>query len=155
MDGVSEFEITQVQLEGIRKVFEAFEDKGEKGKMKRASLHEALKCLGLQSDLSDPPGDVLEFKGFTNFATKLLENELRNQEITESFELFDRDGDGKINAKDLLEVKPKDFYYRFTMEEAISIIRIVDEDEDGYITLAVSFSIIFSITHTFLLHCHS
>lgn len=56
----------------------------------------------------------------------------KQQELLETFKVFDRNGDGVINAKELTAMMHQ-LGDRITMEEAKQMISDVDEDNDGVI----------------------
>jgi hypothetical protein len=78
----------------------------------------------------------LTFEEFAKLMKPTLHTPLRlsskQQELLETFKVFDRDGDGVINAKELTAMMHQ-LGDRITMEEAKQLIGDVDEDKDGVV----------------------
>ena len=75
--------------------------------------------------------DLIDFEGFSNYLFERSKDAEIEEEIMETFVEMDKDGDGKINAKDL-----KYLLYsigeKFEDEEINEIINETSSTHDGY-----------------------
>jgi Ca2+-binding EF-hand superfamily protein len=78
----------------------------------------------------------LSFHEFAKLMKPTLRDPLRltskQQELLETFKVFDRDGDGVINAQELTAMMHQ-LGDKITIEEAKQLINEVDEDKDGVV----------------------
>lgn len=79
----------------------------------------------------DPSANgMLNFQQFLIVMSNFVKGVITEEEITEAFQVFDRDNSGSIDSKELRHVL-KTLGDKMTEEEANSMIREADKDGDG------------------------
>jgi calmodulin len=136
-------EFTDDKVKEIKEAFGLY-DTDNDGLINIEQLECAYKCLGLnlqQSELHDIFEDYsvdnnktkINFINFVNYLKSRSKNFDIEIELMECFKSFDKDGDGKINKKEmkylLLSIGEK-----LKDEEIDEIVSIVDTTGDGVIT---------------------
>ncbi|KAI8336323.1 hypothetical protein BC941DRAFT_428904 [Chlamydoabsidia padenii] len=124
-------------------MFDGF-NKDQNDKISSTELRKMLGSTGittLQIDalLSETQMDKdgnITFDEFAKLMKPTLRDPLRltskQRELLETFKVFDKDGDGVINAEELTAMMHQ-LGDRITMEEAKQLINDVDEDKDGVV----------------------
>ncbi|KAI8139020.1 hypothetical protein BJV82DRAFT_522638 [Fennellomyces sp. T-0311] len=134
---------TRNRLE-LQEMFDAF-DRDKDGKVSPAELEEMLKSAGVSEASgttavsmkvhTDSNGN-LSFEEFARLMRPTLSNPIRltkkQQELKEAFDAFDRDGNGVINAEELLAMMHQ-LGDRISIDEANKMIQEADHDRDGVI----------------------
>ena len=102
-------DLSSKKMEIIKKTFSLYEFKSS-GKLKRDNLPTAIRCLGINPSESELESlllnelsgiSTLDFTDFLGIVIPRLENVDIDEELREGFMLFDREGSGKISAKEL------------------------------------------------------
>lgn len=135
--------MTEFGEEKIKECKEAFQifDRDNDGLLNIEETSNAFLALGYEfkkkemcSIFSDyATGDRINFKSFLAFLSKRSNDQENEEELMECFQNFDRDGDGKLNAKELK-------YTLLTLGEKLSddeideIINEIDSTGEGSIT---------------------
>ncbi|KAI8099511.1 uncharacterized protein BX664DRAFT_272761 [Halteromyces radiatus] len=135
--------LSQQNRQELQDMFNTF-DKDHDEKVSSNELRNMLGSTGIdepQIDAmlskvrTDTQGN-LSFEEFAKLMRPTLRTPLRltkrQQELLETFKVFDRDGDGVINAKELTAMMHQ-LGDKITMEEAEQLISEVDENKDGVV----------------------
>lgn len=134
-------ELSEEQIADFREAFSEIDKDGD-GNITTTELGTAMKSQGqhpteaeLQGIINkvDANGDgVMNFLEFlTMMANKVRESE-REDEFSEAFRAFDKDGNGFISATELCQVMI-DMGEHLTMEEVEQMIKNADFDGDGQV----------------------
>ncbi|KAI7881108.1 EF-hand [Lichtheimia hyalospora FSU 10163] len=137
---------TRHRLE-LQELFEAL-DKDKDGKVSPTDLEAMLNTAGVAAGTTTVPSMLknihtdsngnLDFDEFARLMRPTLHNPLRltkkQQELKEAFDAFDQDGDGTINATELMAMMQQ-LGDRVTLQEAEQMIKEADHDKDGVIDL--------------------
>ena len=75
---------------------------------------------------------VINFDGFISLMEKKLRDADTEEELIESFKVFDKDGNGLISSENLRDVVVS-LEMKFSRKEIDEMIREVDNDGDGFI----------------------
>ncbi|CAO2825327.1 unnamed protein product [Amaranthus hypochondriacus] len=123
----------------IEKIFAKFDANGD-GKISSTELKSLLKALGSETtpeevkkmmDEMDRDGDgFVDLHEFTEFHIGSGGNAGNTKELREAFNLYDKDGNGKISAKELHEVL-KSLGEKCSLKDCKKMIASVDRDGDG------------------------
>lgn len=135
--------LTPEKIAEFRCLFDLFDEDGD-GIINISDLGLVIQQLGhvpSKADLKQMIKEVdyndkgyIEFNEFLHFmASKLLDKD-SEEELIESYKIFDRDGDGFINKKDFTMMM-QDLGEKLTQEEIEEIISDWDEDVDGKLSL--------------------
>lgn len=134
--------LTQAQLKELRDTFSLF-DKNHDGVITFDELEGVVDSLRLQLTKeevetmmtdADRNGDgCIEFSEFVLLMAPTLETSDASLELREAFDVFDKDGSGKITARELKQAM-RIMGDPVTDEEAIDLIKEADWDGDGMIS---------------------
>jgi len=140
-DKISKLNLTSSQLENLKEAFALFDKDGD-GSITSKELGEVMKNLGqtpTEDDLKDLVNEVdgdgdgtIDFEEFVIMMSKTINIEESGEEFREVFDLFDKNGDGKISAQELGEVM-KTLGEDLSEEEVNNMIREGDINGDGEI----------------------
>lgn len=133
------------QIADLKEAFKLF-DKDNDGSITWRELGEVMKKLGqnptdeeLQDMVNEVDNDsngIIDFDEFCAMMTpKVLgdgSNSVNDEELKEAFKVFDKDGDGKISAKELKSVMSS-LGEQLTDEEVQNMIKDADKNGDGEI----------------------
>ena len=135
--------ITKEQIEDYREAFSLF-TKDENGAVSADDLGQVLTLLGQTptiSELDDMINEIdLDGNGYFEFsefvilmATKVQEMTMQN-EITEAFNVLDKEKDNHISVKELKYFMRKVAKVHISSEVAAAMMKFADGDEDGLVT---------------------
>ena len=77
---------------------------------------------------------TVEFAEFVILMTNKVKEMTKEEEITEAFNVLDKEKDSHISAKELKYFMRKVAHIKLSSEEAEAMIEFADSDEDGLIT---------------------
>lgn len=137
--------LDESQIADLKEAFKLF-DKDNDGSITWRELGEVMKKLGqnptdeeLQDMVNEVDNDsngIIDFDEFCAMMTpKVLgdgSNSVNDEELKEAFKVFDKDGDGKISAKELKSVMSS-LGEQLTDEEVQNMIKDADKNGDGEI----------------------
>merc|ERR1712241_603043 len=128
-----DFFVEEKDLKSFRRAFEIFDSDGS-GKINVAEMDKLI----LELTTHDPTEEEVKqiIKEFVRVMAKKAENAKimeKEEEFRKAFEMFDRDGSGKISSAELRHVLTKTGRMKLTEEEVTEMIAEVDEDQDGKI----------------------
>ncbi|XP_023235063.1 calmodulin, flagellar-like [Centruroides sculpturatus] len=139
-----ENELTEEQIAEFREAFSLFDKDGD-GHITTEELGTVMRSLGqtpTQAELHDMIKEVdtdgsgsIEFAEFLTLMAKRTKEADDENEIIEAFRVFDKDGDGLIDAKELRYVM-MNLGEKLTAEETEEMIRLADINNDGLINYA-------------------
>ncbi|XP_042205808.1 troponin C, isotype gamma-like isoform X1 [Homarus americanus] len=134
--------LDKVQVEGLRKAFDAF-DTDKKGAISTDTVSTILRMMGVKiseknlqeviSEVDEDDSGELEFEEFCALAAKFLieeDEESLKTELKEAFRIYDKQGDGYITTQTLKEIL-RELDNKLTEEDLDGIIDEVDEDGSG------------------------
>ncbi|KAF0910318.1 hypothetical protein E2562_001498 [Oryza meyeriana var. granulata] len=134
--------LTAEQIEQLKEVFALF-DKNNDGIVTSQELGEVLSSLGqnhteaeLQNMIREVDADgngVIDFHEFLNLMAHILKDPDSDKQLRETFQLFDKDGDGYISAAELREVMIT-LEKEITGQEIDEMMKEADLDGDGRIS---------------------
>ncbi|KAL1484242.1 hypothetical protein MTO96_032688 [Rhipicephalus appendiculatus] len=134
-------QLSQEVIKELREAFELF-DKDANGKISTKELGNVMRTLGqnpTEAELKDMIAEVdtdgdgtVDFREFLAMMTKKSRSADTVDEIREAFRVFDRDGNGYINATELRHVMTT-LGEKLTDEEVDDMMRVADKDGDGRI----------------------
>jgi len=132
------------QIAEFREAFSLFDKDGD-GRITREELAEVMQSLVSQRATPDEIADMIhnmdsdgngtiEFEEFLDhmLLTGNHGEKDQNEELTEAFKIFDKDGNGLI-SRDELEQVMRSLGERLTTEEVVEMINEADIDGDGQI----------------------
>ena len=134
-------EISGTKKVEYKKAFDVY-DKDKDEKINLTELENIMKSIGQnpsESELQDMINEididgegVITFDGFISLMEKKLRDADTEEELIESFKVFDKDGNGLISSENLREVVVS-LGMKFSQEEIDEMIREADNDGDGFI----------------------
>ena len=135
--------LTKEQIADFREAFSLF-DHDENGSISAIELGQVLSALGQTpsaNELSDMINEVdvdgngtVEFAEFVILMTNKVKEMTKEEEITEAFNVLDKEKDSHISAKELKYFMRKVARIKLSSEEAEAMIEFADGDEDGLVT---------------------
>ncbi|GBG89801.1 hypothetical protein CBR_g49652 [Chara braunii] len=135
--------LSESQLKDFREVFDLF-DKDNNGKVTTSELGNIMKSMGVKASDADVEALVKEADADDSHSVewnefiRLMERQLKamamstEQQLLESFKIFDKSGDGKITAKEVREVLVS-MGERVTGKDVDELMKMADVDGDGYV----------------------
>ena len=134
-------EISGTKKAEYKKAFDIY-DKDKDEKINLTELENIMKSIGQkpsESELQDMINEididgegVITFDGFISLMEKKLRDADTEEELIESFKVFDKDGNGLISSENLRDVVVS-LGMKFSQEEIDEMIREADNDGDGFI----------------------
>jgi calmodulin len=134
-------EISGTKKAEYKKAFDIY-DKDKDEKINLTELENIMKSIGQkpsESELQDMINEididgegVITFDGFISLMEKKLRDADTEEELIESFKVFDKDGNGLISSENLRDVVVS-LGMKFSQEEIEEMIREADNDGDGFI----------------------
>ena len=134
-------EISGTKKAEYKKAFDIY-DKDKDEKINLTELGNIMKSIGQnpsESELQDMINEididgegVITFDGFISLMEKKLRDADTEEELIESFKVFDKDGNGLISSENLRDVVVS-LGMKFSQEEIDEMIREADNDGDGFI----------------------
>ena len=134
-------EISGTKKAEYKKAFDIY-DKDKDEKINLTELENIMKSIGQnpsESELQDMINEididgegVITFDGFISLMEKKLRDADKEEELIESFKVFDKDGNGLISSENLRDVVVS-LGMKFSQEEIDEMIREADNDGDGFI----------------------
>ncbi|XP_023234289.1 calmodulin-alpha-like isoform X2 [Centruroides sculpturatus] len=137
-------ELTEEQIAELREAFSVFDKDGD-GYVTTEELGTVMRSLGqnpTDAELHDMIKEVdidgsgsIDFPEFLTLMAKKMKEAVDEDEIMEAFRLFDKNGDGYIDANELRSAM-KSLGEKLTAEETEEMIRHADINDDGLINYA-------------------
>ena len=134
-------EISGTKKAEYKKAFDIY-DKDKDEKINLTELENIMKSIGQkpsESELQDMINEididgegVITFDGFISLMEKKLRDADTEEELIESFKVFDKNGNGLISSENLRDVVVS-LGMKFSQEEIEEMIREADNDGDGFI----------------------
>jgi len=135
-------ELSKEQVEMLKKAFDMF-DKDKKGSIETTVVATILRTLGqsfVESELKelileidvDGSGE-LDFDEFLTLTSRFLveeDSEAMQEELREAFRMYDKEGNGYINVRDLREIL-RALDDKLTEDELDEMITEIDTDGSG------------------------
>jgi calcium-dependent protein kinase len=129
--------VTREEIDELRQIFRQFDKNGD-GRLSKAELHDAYENfssaidLDFQSIMEQCDADGNGYIDYTEFLTATVDwhKALSNERLTSAFKMYDRDGDGKISLKELVETLGNSGLDEDVLVEMISL---ADKNHDGEI----------------------
>ncbi|KAL2896004.1 putative calcium-binding protein CML18 [Bienertia sinuspersici] len=125
----------------IQKIFQKFDSNGD-GKISASELKSLLQALGTETSSEevakmmaemDIDGDgYVDLSEFSEFHAGSGGNVGSTKELREAFNLYDKDGNGKISARELYDVL-KSLGEKCSLKDCKKMIQSVDADGDGHV----------------------
>ena len=135
--------LSKEQIADFREAFSLF-DHDENGSINHVELGQVLSALGQnpsQNELLDMINEVdVDGNGFVEFAefvilmTNKVKEMTKEEEITEAFNVLDKEKDNHISVKELKYFMRKVAHIKLSSEEAEAMIEFADSDEDGLVS---------------------
>ncbi|XP_061354577.1 calmodulin-like protein 30 [Gastrolobium bilobum] len=133
--------VFQPNVDEMKQVFNKF-DSNKDGKISQQEYKATLKSLGMGNMIHEVPNIFrvvdLDEDGFINFQEFMdAQNKgdgIRSGDIQSAFRTFDKNGDGKISAQEVLEMLMS-LGERCTLEDCRRMVRAVDTDGDGMVDM--------------------
>lgn len=135
--------LTKEQISDFREAFSLF-DHDENGSISASELGQVLKALGQnpsKNELSDMINEVdvdgngtVEFAEFVILMTNKVKEMTKEEEISEAFNVLDKEKDNHISVKELKYFMRKVAHIKLSSEEAEAMIEFADSDEDGLVS---------------------
>ena len=135
--------LSKEQIADFREAFSLF-DHDENGSISHFELGTVLQALGQtpsQNELLDMINEVdVDGNGFVEFAefvilmTNKVKEMTKEEEITEAFNVLDKEKDNHISVKELKYFMRKVAHIKLSSEEAEAMIEFADSDEDGLVS---------------------
>ena len=135
--------LSNEQIADFREAFSLF-DHDENGSISSTELGDVLKALGQnpsQNELADMINEVdvdgngtVEFAEFVILMTNKVKEMTREEEISEAFNILDKEKDNHISVKELKYFMRKVAHIKLSSEEAEAMIEFADSDEDGLVS---------------------
>jgi len=135
-------ELSKEQVEMLKKAFDMF-DKEKKGSINTNMVATILRTLGQQfveSELKELIQEIdvdgsgeLEFDEFLALTSRFLveeDSEAMQEELREAFRMYDKEGNGYINVRDLREIL-RALDDNLTEDELDEMITEIDTDGSG------------------------
>lgn len=133
--------LTEEEVEEFREAFSLFDKNGD-GTITSNELAVVMKSLGqktTESELQDMINEVdidgngtIDFPEFLALFDRKTESSNSKEDVKEAFRVFDKDGNGYINASELQYVMTT-LGEKLTNEEVEDMLKEADIDEDGAI----------------------
>lgn len=134
--------LSEEQIAEFKEAFQIFDTDGD-GTISTKELCTAMRSLGqnpseeeiaeIISKVDEDNSGTVDFNEFLGLmAKKLIEAENEEDQLINLFKLFDRDGNGKISANELLLVI-RSSGENLSETEIYEMIQNADKDGDGYI----------------------
>lgn len=137
----SPVQLTEQQLEDCRAAFDMFDKDGD-GTVTTEELTAVLRSMGqnpteavvqeMMDDVDTDGSGTVEFDEFVGLMTKYLLSSNPEEDLRESFKVFDKDGNGFISAAELRLVMTN-LGEKMTDAEVDEMILEADLDGDGQI----------------------
>eukprot|EP00180_Rhodochaete_pulchella_P002129 Plantae.Rhodophyta-Rhodochaete_pulchella.ctg32181.p1 GENE.Plantae.Rhodophyta-Rhodochaete_pulchella.ctg32181~~Plantae.Rhodophyta-Rhodochaete_pulchella.ctg32181.p1 ORF type:complete len:152 (+),score=48.65 Plantae.Rhodophyta-Rhodochaete_pulchella.ctg32181:87-542(+) len=136
-------DLTDDIVKEFREAFELF-DRNADGLVTKEELRELLNDLGknptedaltkMVRDVDSDNSGAIDFAEFLTHVTRKFNQKDHRGELTGAFQVFDRDGDGKVSPDDIEVVMGAlgDFA---SLEECKQIVIEGDKDKDGMLSL--------------------
>eukprot|EP00095_Tigriopus_kingsejongensis_P009517 maker-scaffold624_size122968-snap-gene-0.21 protein:Tk09517 transcript:maker-scaffold624_size122968-snap-gene-0.21-mRNA-1 annotation:"PREDICTED: calmodulin" len=129
--------LNQKRVKEIREAFAIFDKNGD-GTISAQELGYVMRSLGMNPSDKDlkklmkanGSGEI-EFQEFLDLMSE--NNEISEEDISDAFRLFDKDGSGTINKTEIKYVVSS-LGMRITDDQIDDMIRIADKDGDGDIS---------------------
>jgi len=131
--------MSELQRMEFKQAFQEF-DKDGSGTISTKELLPVMRSMGQNPTEDevlnlvieyDVNGDgTIDFDEFMEMMKKQAEHQDNSAELREAFKIFDRDGNGYIDAEELKKVVTQ-YGARLTLEEAEELLREADLDGDG------------------------
>jgi Ca2+-binding EF-hand superfamily protein len=135
--------LSKEQIADFREAFSLF-DHDENGSISASELGQVLKALGQnpsKNELSDMINEVdvdgngtVEFAEFVILMTNKVKEMTKEEEISEAFNVLDKEKDNHISVKELKYFMRKVAHIKLSSEEAEAMIEFADSDEDGLVS---------------------
>lgn len=133
--------IFQPSVDEMKIVFDKF-DSNKDGKISQQEYKATLKSLDMGKSVNDVPKIFrvvdLDRDGFINFEEFMEAQKkgggVRSLDIQSAFQIFDKNGDGKISAEEVKEMLWK-LEERCSLEDCKRMVRAVDTDGDGMVDM--------------------
>ena len=136
-------ELTDTQIEEFREVFNIF-DADKNGSICPKELGIVMRALGtnpteaelkeMMEDADNNGNGVIEFEEFLGLMTVMMnkvDEDKKEENILQAFEVFDKDRDGYISVPELKEFFHSIGEMTMTDEDVKEMIRAVDKNNDG------------------------
>mmetsp|Transcript_7526 Transcript_7526/g.11167 ORF Transcript_7526/g.11167 Transcript_7526/m.11167 type:complete len:172 (-) Transcript_7526:19-534(-) len=143
------FELTEEQKQEIREAFELF-DTDKNSAIDSHELKVAMRALGfpaqseeikqLMAEYDEDETGQITFQQFQQIMTQKMATRDPIEEITKAFKLFDDQGKGFINAKDIRKIA-RDIGESMSEDEYIAMIEEFSKEKEGQINLQEFISI--------------
>jgi len=142
-------EVSDAQLKACRQAFEYFDKDGE-GTISKKELQDALGALGIIATRDDidrifidttqnEDAESLVFEEFVTVWSESLKTQKTQEDILQrAFQYFDRDGNGKLDKSEFMEVLTK-LGDPLSEEQVNTFFDAVDDNRDGSRFLNVPF----------------
>lgn len=133
-------QLSRDQKDECKEVFDLF-DINKEGLIPQESLGDAMRALGTNPTLSEvnemiseitPKNKKIEFNDFIEQYCKILKDPDTEDDLLESFRLFDKEGNGIITKNELIHIMTS-LGENFTIEDAEEMVREGDVNGDGFI----------------------
>ena len=136
-------ELTDTQIEEFREVFNIF-DADKNGSICPKELGIVMRALGtnpteaelkeMMEDADNNGNGVIEFEEFLGLMTVMMnkvDEDKKEENILQAFEVFDKDRDGYISVPELKEFFHSIGEMTMTDEDVKEMIRAADKNNDG------------------------
>merc|ERR1712150_408149 len=87
------------------------------------------------SEVDDDGSGEIDFEEFTQMMQKKLKSSQNDEQIEEAFHIFDLDGDGFLDAKEINNIM-ENLGLNLNDQQIDDMIKEADEDKDGKISYA-------------------
>ncbi|CDF37480.1 Calmodulin [Chondrus crispus] len=134
-------DLTEETIKEFREAFSLFDKDGD-GSISVVELGTVMRNMGqnptegeLQQMISEVDADgngLIDFAEFVTLMARKMNNTDKDAEIREAFNVFDKDGSGKISGDELRQIM-KSLGEDLTEEEIQQMIREADTNGDGEI----------------------
>jgi len=134
-------QLTAEQLDEFKEAFQLFDKDGD-GKITGEELGTVMRALGqnpTQAEIKDIVKEIggngtVEFPEFLSMMQRRMKSTDNEEQIREAFKVFDKNGNGFVEIKELRHVLTT-LGEKLTPEEVDGVLKEADADNDGKINL--------------------